>query len=484
MNRNTLTTGGCGMALLVIVGITYACVYQDPTAVISNSSPQYAVKGQGVNFDGRDSYDNDEGGASIVSYQWTGDLTASGATPFRSFASAGFKYIYLKVIDDEGADSKNDPYCVVIVSEVREICNDWYETGDQYVRVGGSIDLYANSNPDNGLSSPYDLYYFPPGQPTWSIKSQPSGSSATSTTWTSDKCIGGGHDGFTASNLDKPGTYVIHAQAGSADSGDDINVIAVELRIESPKSKSDVSQYKDAFRSTPPYCFENQGVTSGCLGNTNVQSIVGVVLPGDVSYAWFLDASAGTISPLTGSLTPTHSSPATAGTGTLTLYLVDDPAICDTAEIEIYGDHLARDTANFTAGKACVGPSGLQLADGSYVSGASLTCASAANHALKGATGSGTDLRALTKVVDKEPWADFVNRSLSRGQILELYYRAPSGNPAFLHWQTVVSSGTGASAGTYAADSVTQVFRYETAGAYYALSGVAAGDRWVTVYNP
>lgn len=220
------------------------------------------------------------------------------------------------------------------------------------------------------------------------------------------------------------------------------------------------------------------------IGSTNVQSIIGVVLPGTLLYNWSLDASAGTISPLTGSLTPTHSSPATAGTGTLKLSLVDVPSIYGTVEIEIHEDHLARDVANFKVGKACTGSSGLQLEDGSYVSGASLTCASAANHALKGTTGSGTDLRALPKVVDKEPWASFVNRSLSRGQILELYYKGPGGNPAFLHWQTVVSSGTGASAQTYAADAVTQVFRYETAGAYYALSGVDVADRWVTVYNP
>ena len=262
MNRNTLTTVGCGVASLVVAGITYACVYQDPTAVISNASPQYAVKGQSVSFDGTDSYDNDEDGASIASYQWTGDITASGGTPSASFASAGFKNISLKVVDDEGQDSKNNAYCEVIVSEVWEICNEWYETGDQYVPVGGSIYLYANSNPDNGLSYPYDLYYFPTGQPTWTIESKPPGSDPSFTEWTSGKCEGGGDDAITLYNLDKTGTYVIHAEAGPADSGDDINVIAVELRIESPRNKGDVSEYKDAFRSSTPYCFKNQGVAS------------------------------------------------------------------------------------------------------------------------------------------------------------------------------------------------------------------------------
>jgi hypothetical protein len=265
-----------------------------------------------------------------------------------------------------------------------------------------------------------------------------------------------------------------------------VKVTVADVEITRPRSKSDVPDYNNAFRSSTPYCFENQGVTSGCPGSTNVQTITGVVLPETLSYNWSLDTSAGTISPLSGSLTPAHSSPAMAGTGTLRLYLVDDPSIYDEVEILIYEDHLERDIANFKAGKKCTGPSDLQLEDGSYVEDVSLTCASSANPALKGTTGSASYLSTLPKVVDKEPWAQFVNRSLSRGQILNLHYRGQSGNPTSLHWQTVVSSGTGASAQTYAADSVTKMFRYETVDAYYDLPQVDVDedDRWVTVYNP
>jgi hypothetical protein len=80
--------------------------------------------------------------------------------------------------------------------------------------------------------------------------------------------------------------------------------------------------------------------------------------PSSYSCQWSLDAAAGTLSTLT-SCSPTHTAPASAGQGTLTLTgaLGGTPASCtDNKRIKIYEDHLARDFENFGTGISCGNP--------------------------------------------------------------------------------------------------------------------------------
>jgi len=147
------------IVLAVSASITYACfIDSPPTPVISNAWTQYAVKGESVGFDGTGSYDNDEDGESISAYYWSFEgerVHSAGGTPSHSYSSAGFMDVQLMVRDDEGtySDSEDNAHCEVIVCEVDSVCNESYETGTQYIVLGESIDLYANSNPDNGESS-------------------------------------------------------------------------------------------------------------------------------------------------------------------------------------------------------------------------------------------------------------------------------------------------------------------------------------------
>lgn len=303
------------------------------------------------------------------------------------------------------------------------------------------------------------------------------------------------------------GVYTIKAEVDLEDDGtweydDEVKITIATVTIEHPKSKSDVPDYNDAFWSGtpgPPYCFENQGVTSGCPGITNVQSIEGVVLPEALSYNWSFDTSAATISPLTGSLTPTHSSPATKGTGTLRLALAEYPWIYDEVEIVIYEDHLERDTSNFLAGKYCIRTSdpatgvvlatGVQLADGSCVDDLSMVCAPSAYHALTGASGSGTKLRdhGWSSVSPRIHISALMTQQLSRGWVIELLRDDSDG--AFLHWQTVKTSGTGETAVTYAGDSGSRIFRHEKVGDYFEYYNdnhipIPIARRYVRIYQP
>ena len=71
-----------------------------------------------------------------------------------------------------------------------------------------------------------------------------------------------------------------------------------------------------------------------------------------VGYKWTLDSAAGT---LTGDTTssPTHTAPASAGEGMLTLKAMIgslDTGLKEQRKVKIYEDHLARDYANFGTG--------------------------------------------------------------------------------------------------------------------------------------
>ena len=58
------------------------------------------------------------------------------------------------------------------------------------------------------------------------------------------------------------------------------------------------------------------------------------------------------------------------------------------------------------------------------------------------------------------------------------------GNYSTLHWQTVIESGEGDTVETYAADTVSGEFRYETADDYYDEHSVPEAKRKITIYEP
>jgi hypothetical protein len=267
------------------------------------------------------------------------------------------------------------------------------------------------------------------------------------------------------------------------------------VKITKPRPKSEVSPDSSVFHTDTPYCYHNQAVTSGSLGDTEskiIRGITGSVSP-SASYWWSLDPDAGSIDPLTGSLSPDHNSPSTTGSGTLKLALASHSSIYDTTYIEIYEDHLARDLANFKDGKYCDGPEelGLQLGDGSYMNSAvTLTCASSARHALDGTKSSGQYFRDQVsngnwQYVATTEYDIIKNYQCQRGWILEL--RETSNGPeghSFVHWQTVKAAGTIENLTTYAADSDSEEFRHEKVKDYFDMKQIDLDDAWVKVYKP
>ncbi len=82
------------------------------------------------------------------------------------------------------------------------------------------------------------------------------------------------------------------------------------------------------------------------------------------------------------------------------------------------------------------------------------------------------------------PWGSTARaqRAISRADP-----RGPS--KALLHWQTVNTSGTGATAETYAGDASSKIFRYEMVGDYFDyyndnVSRISIADRYVKIYQP
>lgn len=84
------------------VNITSAVTTQPPTAIIGGNSS--GVVGESLTFDGLSSLDNDESGASIVSYSWTTSDGGSGSGNVFShtFSAVGNYTITLTVTDNEG----------------------------------------------------------------------------------------------------------------------------------------------------------------------------------------------------------------------------------------------------------------------------------------------------------------------------------------------------------------------------------------------
>lgn len=273
-----------------------------------------------------------------------------------------------------------------------------------------------------------------------------------------------------------PGLYTVQVYAEDAQDDDQTstNVYVIDVSITS------IGQ-SPSWLSSPCYHLDFQGVSASTPGFYDLD-ISGSIAPAWLSYKWTISGT-GSLSNDT-TATPTIDNP-TSGEYTLTLKAMlgeIDTGIHLTREVKIYQDHLARDIDNFLNGKAC--SPNIQLPDGSYVTG-SLSCSSAATHALDGTTGSGTYLRnySWSNVTADVPYNTFKTMSLQRGWVLELKY-VSGGNLYFLHWQTVKEAGTGATAITYAADAGTHIFRHETVDDYYDEHSISESNRKIKIYKP
>lgn len=113
-----------------------------------------------------------------------------------------------------------------------------------------------------------------------------------------------------------------------------------------------------SWLTTPCFHFDFQGVVSGSPGPYVLQFEGELDPPSCFTPNWTLEAAAGTLASAT-SLTPTHTEPASAGEGDVTLTGMrgTSPAGCtQTKRVKIYRDHLARDMENFGTGTDCRGP--------------------------------------------------------------------------------------------------------------------------------
>lgn len=154
------------------------------------------------------------------------------------------------------------------------------------------------------------------------------------------------------------------------------------------------------------------------------------------------------------------------------LYNEEEFGCEDTVEVQVFQDHLARDTHNFLHYKyANNDPTGygLQLADDSRVPGYELTCSSAAVHAAFGYPGSAANVIPNNYYNAGEyAWDDFTSQYLIRGDVLELkVYNSDVEETNFIHWATVKDDGYGQSIYIYSADSTSHKFRHEHVASYF-----------------
>jgi len=216
------------------------------------------------------------------------------------------------------------------------------------------------------------------------------------------------------------------------------------------------------FETTPPYRYNNQGVTSVSPGPYNLPFARNCA-PADFVFKWGLAAAPDT--PGAGTLQddvkddPKHAAPASAGKGTLNLkplwkkrdgttLELSGSDFVDARQIVIFQDHLARDTANFQQGRQC--SPAIELADGVIVEGASLACKDAACHAYNGSrSGAPWDSSGWTSITFELPFdyeiLSILSGTLSRGDVIS-YGPQPV---ATGHWETCLDDG----GNTYAADT-------------------------------
>jgi len=116
-----------------------------PPVAIFTRSPASGVEPLNVSFDGSGSYDQDEGGDSIVNYEWdwdgngTWDYDSGNDATVNHTYSAGTYHPKLRVTDDEGDTDVSDPQTVT-VGEPEEL---------DYIEPDPSLNLPGSGTPDD-----------------------------------------------------------------------------------------------------------------------------------------------------------------------------------------------------------------------------------------------------------------------------------------------------------------------------------------------
>ncbi|NLX20911.1 MAG: hypothetical protein GXY55_04460 [Phycisphaerae bacterium] len=250
----------------------------------------------------------------------------------------------------------------------------------------------------------------------------------------------------------------------------------VETEIIWPKQPITVEQGGALSESflTDNGCYRqsNQAVVIGALGtNQPLARVEGKIDPSVLDPWWDIPSYLGDISHRDDEKPkdPGHIPPAVADHGGISFLgrYKKDPVCSDSVGITVYQDHLARDLANFFPGMRC-GPAsiGVELADGSSVSGITLSCGPAARHAAGGTFNY--DFVPAYTYLGSMTWQQFLSFPLQYGDIIENRALAPNGGSFNLHWQTAKHGGDGAGVVTYAGDALGYKFFEETTLSRYA----------------
>jgi type II secretory pathway component GspD/PulD (secretin) len=169
----------------------------------------------------------DESSGSYIN-DWTWSWSGQGITGQGSYYSYGYhpystRTLSFSVAGDYQiwAQAKNtynltdSDYARVYVVEVSSVKEAGTQATSIWVPVQGTASLQAQ---------PYPSVSWPSGKPTWSIVSQPSGTSATVTP--------GSNGSATLNGTSAPGLYRAKAICGSSDDGATIDVTAIDVQID------------------------------------------------------------------------------------------------------------------------------------------------------------------------------------------------------------------------------------------------------------
>jgi len=197
-----------GVVILALIGHAVNESYAHPVAVISSCATGKEVcVDSTISFKGNTSYDTDEGGSSIVDYEWSWPTEAYGESgqgtdtftcKFSPVSSASGYKVYLRVKDDENVWSTWKS-CTVYVVEVVSVASS---TTTVHLGCNDDITFTVTTNP----SSHYDPI-------TWSA---PGG----------DPPFQSGGETFIT-HWDDPGAKTVTATCGSSSENKQVYVIGV-----------------------------------------------------------------------------------------------------------------------------------------------------------------------------------------------------------------------------------------------------------------
>lgn len=281
-----------------------------------------------------------------------------------------------------------------------------------------------------------------------------------------------GADGWARWERINPGTYDVSArkEGYGPDPGQLVGVNApagrtttTELRLNTPPCTratitrpggdySSSSNPTTAWSTTPCHHFDFQGVVSGSPGSY-VLVIHGQVAPSP-PYAckWRLAAAVGTLTDDT-SRAPTHSAPAAAGQGVLTLQgFIDGTSASCTAQttVRIYRDHLERDRHNFGTGTSCEGTWSFTRFGTTISISTTWNCFGSVEHAYNGSgtgyvdtvnTPNGWSKAIYDAPISTSQWSS-IHSALRRGDVVSFWSESALSGYSAQHAHTCISGTT------------------------------------------